>query len=207
MASYGIYLIMGFIHPGKPNKICVVFDCSAEYAGRSINKELLVGPDLTNQIIGILIRFRQGKVAFVADIEKMFFQVLVSKEHSRLLRFLWCQEGNLSKTLIDHEMCVHVFGGTYSPSCSNYVLKRTSIEGKDQFGKAAAETLQDNFYVDDLLKSLDNEREAMKFIKNVKVICASGGFKLNNFLINSVDGADRKQGVKGKDLMGDLPAE
>ena len=72
-------------HPGKPNKICVVFDCDAEYAGRSINKELLVGPDLTNQIIGILIRFRQGKVAFVADIEKMFFQVLVSKEHRSLL--------------------------------------------------------------------------------------------------------------------------
>ena len=47
----------------------------------------------------------------------------------------------------------------------------------------------------------------MKFIKNVKVICALGGFKLNNFLSNSADGADRRQGVKGKDLMGDLPAE
>ena len=77
----------GVCHPAKPNKICVVFDCSAEYAGRSINKELLVGPDLTNQIIGILIRFRQGKVAFVADIEKMSFQVLVTKEHRSLLCF------------------------------------------------------------------------------------------------------------------------
>ena len=145
--------------------------------------------------------------------EKMFFQVLVSKEHSRLLRFLWWQEGNLSKTLIDYEMCVHVFGGTYSPSCSNYVLKRTSIEGKDQFGKAAAETLQDNFYVDNLLKSLDNEKEAIKLIKNVKAICASGDFKLTKFLSNSkqvlqsIDEADRRQGVKDKDLMGDLPAE
>ena len=131
MASYGIYLIMGFIHPGKPNKICVVFDCSAEYAGRSINKEILVGPDLTNQIIGILIRYRQGKVALVADIEKTFFQVLVSKEHRSLLHFLWWQDGNLSKKLIDHEICVHVFGGTSSPSYSNYVLKRTSIDGED----------------------------------------------------------------------------
>ena len=79
----------GVYHPAKPNKIRVVFDCSAEHAGRSINKELLVGPDLTNQIIGILIRLRQGKVAFVVDIEKMFFQVLVSKEHRSLLCFLW----------------------------------------------------------------------------------------------------------------------
>ena len=36
----------GVYHPAKPNKICVAFDCSAQYAGRSNNKELLVGPDL-----------------------------------------------------------------------------------------------------------------------------------------------------------------
>ena len=70
------YLPHHGVYPAKPNKVCVAFDCSAEYTGRSINKEFLVGPDLTNQIIGILIRFTQGKVAFVADIEKMFFQVL-----------------------------------------------------------------------------------------------------------------------------------
>ena len=116
----------GVYHHAKPNKTHFRFDYSAEYAGRSIKKELLIGPDLTNQIIGILIRFRQGKVAFVADIEKMFFQVLVSKEHRSLFHFSWWQDGNLSKKLIDHEMCVHVFGGTSSPSCSNYVLKRTS---------------------------------------------------------------------------------
>ena len=198
MTSYGTYLIMGFI---LQNPIKSVLHLTA------VLSMLVDLSTKTNQIIGILVRFRQGNVVFVPDIEKTFFQVLVSKEHRSLLHFLWWQDSNLSKKLIDYEMCVHVFDGTSSPSCSNYDLKRTSIDGEDQFGKAAAETLQDNFYVDDLLKSLDNEREAMKFIKNVKVICASGGFKLNNFLSNSVDGADRKQGVKSKDLMGDLPAE
>ena len=69
----------GVYHPAKPNKICVVFGYSAEYTSRSINKELLDGPDLTNQITGILIGFRQGKIAFATGIEKMFIQVLVSK--------------------------------------------------------------------------------------------------------------------------------
>ena len=74
-------------------------------------------------------------------------------------------------------------------------------------------TLQDNFYVDNLLKSLDNEMEAIKLIKNVKAMCASGGFKLTKFLSNSkqvlqsIDEADRRQGVKDKDLLDDLPAE
>ena len=80
MASYDIYIIMGFIILQNPIK-SVLF----EYAVRSINKELLVGPDLTNQIIGILIRFRQGKAVFVADIEKMFFQML---RHYKIISML-----------------------------------------------------------------------------------------------------------------------
>ena len=56
-------------------------------------------------------------------------------------------------------------------------------------------------YVDDLLKLLDNEKEAIKLIKDVKEMCASGGFKLTKFLSNSkevsqsIDEADKRQGV------------
>ena len=50
-------LYHGVYHPSKPGKICVVFDCSAEYDGVSVNKRLLSGPDLTNQIVGILVKF------------------------------------------------------------------------------------------------------------------------------------------------------
>ena len=60
-------------HGVKPNKVRVVFGCSAEYVGGSINKELMAGPDLPNQTVGTLIRFRQERIVFVADIEKMFF--------------------------------------------------------------------------------------------------------------------------------------
>ena len=52
--------------PSKPGKIRVVFDCSAEFEGRSINQELFSGPDLTNQIAGILTRFLQEPVAFMS---------------------------------------------------------------------------------------------------------------------------------------------
>ena len=110
-------------------------------------------------------------------------------------------------------MCVHVFGGTSSPSCSNYALEKTSIDGKDQFGLEAAKTLQNNFYVDDLLKSVAQEDQAIQLIKNVKAMCSSGGFKLTKFLSNnkmvlrSVPEKDSRKGVKDKDLVGDLPLE
>ena len=79
----------GVYHPTKTNKIRVVIDCSAEYVRRSVNKELMSGADLSNQIVGTLIRFRQEKIVFVAEIEKMFFQALLSDNHRNLLRFLW----------------------------------------------------------------------------------------------------------------------
>ena len=130
----------GVYHPRKPDKIRVVFDCSSKLNGRSINKELLMGLDLTNQLIGVLTRFRQEEVAVIADIEKMYFQILVADEHRSLLRFLWWKDGDMSKEIIDHEICVHVFGGVSSGACSNYALRRTAIENENKHGKDAAET-------------------------------------------------------------------
>ena len=67
----------GVYHPNKPGKIRVVFDLSADYKGRCINRELLSGPDLTSQIAGVLLWFREEQVAVMGGIEVMFHQVKV----------------------------------------------------------------------------------------------------------------------------------
>ena len=76
----------GVYHPCKPGKIRVVFDCSAEFHGTSLNKELLPGPDLTSQLVGVLTRFRTEEVAFMADIEAMFHQVHIPEKERSFLR-------------------------------------------------------------------------------------------------------------------------
>lgn len=106
----------GVYHPQKPDKIHVVFDSAAETDGMSLNKMLLSGPDLTNSLLGILIRFRQNPVAFMADIEQMFYSFLVQKEHRDLLRFFWYKDNNPDGELIEYCMKVHVFGNTSSPA-------------------------------------------------------------------------------------------
>ena len=63
-------------HPNKSSKIRVLFDLSAEYKGTCLNKELLPGSDLTNQIIGVLLQFKEEH-GVMGDIEDMFHQVKV----------------------------------------------------------------------------------------------------------------------------------
>ena len=55
----------------------MVFDCSAELNRRSINKELLPVPDVANKLVGVLTKFRENKVAFMADIEKFISKYLL----------------------------------------------------------------------------------------------------------------------------------
>ena len=78
----------GVVHPAKPGKFRVVFDCSAKYRSRSLNNQLISGPDLTDQLVGVLTRFRKEQVAFNADVEAMFPQVSVPKDQTNLRRFL-----------------------------------------------------------------------------------------------------------------------
>ena len=49
----------GVYHPRKPENVRVVFDCTASYNGIALNDLLLPGPNLTNHLIGVLLRFRQ----------------------------------------------------------------------------------------------------------------------------------------------------
>ena len=77
----------GVLNPNK-GKIRVALDCSFQYKSNSINQNLLSGPDLTNQLIGVLHRFRLEPVAFMADIQAMYYQVKVTESQRSYLRYL-----------------------------------------------------------------------------------------------------------------------
>ena len=70
----------GVYHPKKPDKIRIVFDCSAEFESEFLNDHLLKGPDLTNKLIGVLSRFRQEAVAFMCNVGQMFHRLVSCKE-------------------------------------------------------------------------------------------------------------------------------
>ena len=101
-------------------------DCAATYQGTSLNQQLMQGPNQTNQLIGVLSRFRQERIGLVADIEGMFHQVLVDPKDRDVLRFLWWPNDDLTKELEEYGMVKHLFGATSSPSICQFLCTENS---------------------------------------------------------------------------------
>ena len=179
------YLFHFGVRHKQKKKIRIVFDASLRYNGICLNDLLLQGPDLTSSLLGVLLRFREGKMAVLADIQKMFYAVKVSDQHKNYLRFYWFPNGDLSKDPVQYRVTVHIFGAVSSPSVANYVLKASAhTEEARHFSEAAKKTVKTNFYVDDLLKSMDSASELSYLLDEVVRMLQFSGFKLTGFASN-----------------------
>ena len=160
--------------------IRVVFNCSLKFCGISLNDNLLQGPDLTNNLLGVLLRFRQGLVAFTGDIEKMFYQVKVPKSDSNFMRFFWTDN---DCNVREYRLTVHVFGATSSPSIANYALRQTVTEANCSI--ETKNCILKNFYVDDCLKSVDTVHDSTQLLTEIKQVLFKNGFNLTGLNSNS----------------------
>ncbi|XP_076069318.1 uncharacterized protein LOC143041373 [Oratosquilla oratoria] len=176
----------GVRHPTKRDKVRVVFDCAARVNDLSLNDLLRQGPDISNLLLGVLLRFRLGLYACTADIETMYYQVKVPEDDRDYLRFLWWKDGHIGSDIVKLRMTSHPFGASCSPSIANYALKRVVQDHGNQFHKSVSEIVLNNFYVDDLLVSSDDINELIDNNNNVIDLCSKGGFNLTKFNSNSL---------------------
>ena len=175
----------GVRQKSKPDKLRVVYDCSASYQGHSLNNILLSGPDLTCNLVGLLCRSRKEEVTVLCDIKEMFYQFQVPKEDRSFLRFLWWPDGDLQHPLATYEMTVHIFGATSSPGCANFGLKRIASDYEETYGRQCANFLRNDFYVDDGVISVPSEEEAIDLLQATKQMCQSAGLHLHKVASNS----------------------
>ncbi len=179
LPTFGVY------HPKKPNQIRVVFDSSAQHNGVSLNDVLLTGPDLNNTLVGVLIRFRKEAIAFTADIEQMFYCFLVREEDRNFLRFLWFQDNDLSKDIVDYHMRVHVFGNSPSPAVAIHCLHQSVQISDFPVDPDVKCFVMRDFYVDDGLKSLPTVEAAISLLKKPQDVLSKSNLRLHKIAANN----------------------
>ena len=140
---------------------------------------------MLNSLFGVLQRFWFHPVALVADVEAMFHQVKVPDIDCDALRFLWKEDVHMPGPPDEYKMMVHIFGTKDSPCCANYALRRTAKDNIHTFSSAAVNTVLRDFYVDDLVNSDGDEKQAVSLAEELTQLLKTGGFHLHKWLSNS----------------------
>ena len=124
------------VNPNKPGKVRRVLNGASKFHGTSLNKSILVGPDLLQNLNFVLLRFRQHKYAVSADIEGMFLQVGVLARDQISLRFLWRED--TTSDVVVHQYTRHIFGARDSPTCANFALRKLATDDMPTYPEAAS---------------------------------------------------------------------
>ncbi|XP_055645180.1 uncharacterized protein LOC129781531 [Toxorhynchites rutilus septentrionalis] len=132
-------------------KVRSVFDASAKTStGFSLNDSLLVGPVIQDELFDILLRFRKNSVVLLADIEKMYRQIVLHPDDRPLLRVLW--RFNKTDPITKYEMTTVTYGLGPSSFLATRTLHQLAEDESDSFPLAAA-ALKRDFYMDDFVRS------------------------------------------------------
>ncbi len=154
----------------------VVMDCKVE-----LNRHLLAGPNLLNEVPAVLLRFRSGLYTFSGDVRKMFLRIYLPEEDRPFHCFLWRLPSGELEFL---QFQVHVFGNAGSPFLALFVVKEHAKQFLEKQPRAV-ETIFHSTLVDDVLDSADQEEEARETLVAVRDIFASAGMEMAKFHSNS----------------------
>ena len=173
-------------HPQK-DSARLVFDASAKYKGAVLNEELLQGPNLTNDLRVVLLRFRQYQVAFCCDIKHMFNNFNVPERQRDFFRFYWFEANDPNRKLVQYRSRVHLFGARSSPSVASYGLRLIASRENEcrEISDDTADFMKTQFYVDDGVASRRSVGEAKTVLAETSAALAKYGLLLHKVVSNS----------------------
>jgi len=106
----------------------IVFNSSTCCMGHILNDYWAKGPHLLNDLLGVLIRFRETNIAMIGDIKKMYHTVKIKTIEQHTHRFLWrdMDTGRPPDMYVIQKVS---FGDKPSGTCATVALKKNSRSG------------------------------------------------------------------------------
>ena len=161
-------------------KIRPVFNASCKGSnGVSLNDCLESGPNLSPNIVDVLLRFRRWKYAVTADVSKAFLQIELADCDQDVHRFLWRKDRK------DSMRVMKFVPVTFGIKCSPFLLSATIKHHLSLCPPSfVVKELGENLYVDDLLSGTDTEIEAQELFTEAKKVVSKAGMVLAKWKSN-----------------------
>ena len=177
-------------------KVRMMFDASARPhpLANSVNECMNTGPPLQPLLWDILIRARMSTHLLLADLQKAFLQVGLREADRDAFRFLFDING-----VEKHLRFTRVpFGVDASPFMLGATLQHHFSQQSEQFA-STVESLKDNTYVDNLMKSAEDVSELEDFKQQPKMILEDAKFLVHKWESNvdKLDGEPNPSKILG----------
>ncbi|XP_048590228.1 uncharacterized protein LOC116612667 isoform X2 [Nematostella vectensis] len=157
----------------------IVFNTSATYQGHALNDYWMKGPDLLNDLFGVLLRFREGQCAVIGDLSKMYHRILIPEEDQHVHRYLW-RNLETERPPDVFVKTVLTFGDKPAPAMAQIALRKTAEEGEKEYPEAA-KVLKENTYMDDICHSEETPDKVQQLVKDLGKVLQNGGFHVKKW--------------------------
>lgn len=161
-------------------KLRVVFDASARTTTkRSLNDIQMTGPVVQDDLMSILLRFRQHKYIISADIEKMYRQIEIHNSQRPLQQIIWRFGPN--EPLQTYTLNTVTYGTASAPYLATRCIKQVGVDCTDH---NISQVITQDFYCDDLLSGSEEESLLLHIAKGVFTELSKAQFHLRKWQSN-----------------------
>ena len=181
----------------RTTPVRIVFNSSANYKGHVLNEYWGKGPDaFINNLLGVLIRFREDYIGFVGDIKKMYNSVFISQLDQMVHRYLW-RNVDITREPDTYVITAVNMGDKPSGAISTVALKQTAEMAHSSYPEVS-NVIIESTYVDDIIDSVSSTQKAEQITRDIERILKKGNFHMKDWTISgqrnviSIDQSDEK---------------
>ncbi|KAJ8719806.1 hypothetical protein PYW08_011981 [Mythimna loreyi] len=162
-------------------KLRTVFDASAvTTSGISFNEIQMVGPTVQDDLLSILLRFRQHKFVISADIEKMFRSIKIVPSQRSLQQIVFRYDSShCLKTYTLNTVCQGTASAPYLATKCLSTLASTVSDSNVKY------SIAHDFYCDDLLSGASTVSEAIDLCKGITATLNSAKLNIRKWKSNN----------------------
>lgn len=115
-------------------KLRVVFDASSKSSnGFALNELMFIGPKIQDDLFVLLLRGRRIPVAFTADIEKIYRQILVHPADHNFQHILWRESED--QPITEYFLQTVTYGTSCAPHLAVRTLRQLAIDQENAFSQ------------------------------------------------------------------------